>query len=70
MPLSSVNMVLRSVFLPLELDKELGQLAISRDVRRSELMRDFILKGLKDDMAKWDDMHRTQQRLELLNCSR
>ena len=40
------NMVLRTVYLPLELDRELRQLAFTRDVSKADLIRDFISKGM------------------------
>jgi hypothetical protein len=40
------NMVLRTVYLPLGLDRELRQLAFSRDVSKADLIRDFIRQGL------------------------
>lgn len=40
------NMVLRTVYLPIGLDRELRQLAFSRDVSKADLIRDFILSGL------------------------
>ncbi|HZU51573.1 MAG TPA: CopG family transcriptional regulator [Sphingomicrobium sp.] len=40
------NMVLRTVYLPLDLDRELRQLAFSRDVSKADLIRDFIHQGL------------------------
>lgn len=40
------NMVLRTVYLPIGLDRELRQLAFSRDVSKADLIRDFIRLGL------------------------
>ncbi len=40
------NMVLRTVYLPINLDRELRQLAFSRDVSKADLIRDFIRQGL------------------------
>lgn len=40
------NMVLRTIYLPLEVDRELKSIAFSRDVSKAELMRGFILQGL------------------------
>jgi hypothetical protein len=40
------NMVLRTVYLPLALDRELRELAFSRDVSKADLIRDFIQQGL------------------------
>jgi len=42
----SENMVLRTIYLPLEVDRELKSIAFSRDVSKAELMRGFILQGL------------------------
>jgi hypothetical protein len=41
------NMVLRTVYLPIKLDRELRQLAFSRDVSKADLIRDFIHDGLE-----------------------
>ncbi|AYG70902.1 hypothetical protein [Rhizobium sp. CCGE531] len=46
MPDPKDNMVLRTVYLPLGLDRELRQLAFSRDVSKADLIRDFIRQGL------------------------
>lgn len=43
---SKENMVLRTVYLPLNLDRELRQLAFSRDVSKADLIRDFIRQAL------------------------
>ncbi|WP_374550957.1 ribbon-helix-helix domain-containing protein [Sphingobium yanoikuyae] len=43
---SKDNMVLRTVYLPINLDRELRQLAFSRDVSKADLIRDFIRQGL------------------------
>lgn len=40
------NMVLRTVYLPIGLDRELRQLAFSRDVSKADLIREFIRVGL------------------------
>ncbi|OWW01915.1 hypothetical protein ATY81_23510 [Rhizobium sp. R72] len=48
MPDPKDSMVLRTVYLPLALDRELRRLAFSRDVSTADLIRDFILKGLGD----------------------
>ena len=46
MPDPKDNMVLRTVYLPINLDRELRQLAFSRDVSKADLIRDFIRQGL------------------------
>lgn len=43
---SKDNMVLRTVYLPIGLDRQLRQLAFSRDVSKADLIRDFIRLGL------------------------
>jgi hypothetical protein len=40
------NMVLRTLYLPLETDRHLKALAFTRDVSKGELMRDLITQGL------------------------
>lgn len=42
------NMVLRTVYLPIGLDRELRQLAFTRDVSKADLIREFIRQGLGD----------------------
>ena len=42
------KMVLRSLYLPLELDRVLRSLAFSRSMSKAELMRIFIENGLKN----------------------
>lgn len=42
----SENMVLRTVYLPQELDARLRKLAFSRSESKAELMRTFIVQGL------------------------
>lgn len=48
MPDPERSMVLRTVYLPLALDRELRRLAFSRDVSTADLIGDFILRGLGD----------------------
>lgn len=42
----SENMVLRTLYLPLETDRQLKAIAFTRDVSKGELMRDLIKQGL------------------------
>jgi hypothetical protein len=44
---ASGNMVLRTLYLPLEVDRELRSIAFTRDVSKAELMRGFIQQGLE-----------------------
>lgn len=63
---SSDNMVLRTVYLPNELDRELRQLAFSRDVSKGDLIRDFIRQGLGTRQASGERTlaEKVQERIE------
>lgn len=43
---TSENMVLRTLYLPIETDRQLKALAFTRDVSKGELMRELIKQGL------------------------
>jgi hypothetical protein len=61
------NMVLRTVYLPLALDRELRQLAFTRDVSKADLIRDFILKGMGSVHASGERTlsEKVQERIDL-----
>lgn len=40
------NMVLRTLYLPLETDRQLKALAFTRDISKGELIRELIKQGL------------------------
>ncbi len=42
----SENMVLRTLYIPLETDRQLKALAFTREVSKGELMRELIKQGL------------------------
>ncbi|PZR32219.1 ribbon-helix-helix protein, CopG family [Caulobacter segnis] len=41
------NMVLRTIYLPLAVDRRLREIAFTRDISKGELIRELIIKGLE-----------------------
>jgi hypothetical protein len=41
------NMVLRTIYMPLDVDRRLREIAFSQNISKGELMRKFILEGIQ-----------------------